>query len=240
MDGSIDPQALGKSLEALRGLVRDGGELRDAVVEVTEAVAVLFAVDGAGVMLVDDARALRYVAATDEAATALEEGQEELGHGPCVDSLIHDRLITTPDIQDDERWPGLGERVASAGVRAVLGVPVKLAGGPVGSLNVYRHETYHWDDTECAALEAFAGVVNSLMRTALQAHERSAVVAQLQHALDSRVQIERAVGLIMGRDAIDAVDAFDRLRREARSRRVKVVTVAAELLEGAAADAVGR
>jgi GAF domain-containing protein len=235
--GSIDPQALGKSLDALHRIVSGGDELGSAVTDVTDAVAGLFRIGGAGLMLIDDGQVLRYVAATDSPSTALEEAQEELGHGPCVDALVHDRLVTTADIIADDRWPGLGERVAPAGVRAVLGVPVTLAGGPVGSLNVYRGEPHEWDDTECAALRAFAGVVDTLMRTALQAHEQSAVAAQLQHALDSRVQIERAVGLLMGRERIDAVDAFDRLRREARNRRVKVVAVAAELLDQAAADA---
>jgi GAF domain-containing protein len=238
--GSIDPQALGSSLEALRGLVRDGGELRTAVTDVTGAVAGLFGLGGAGLMLIDDTQVLRYVAASDRVSATLEAAQEELGHGPCIDSLVHNRLVTTSDIVADDRWPGLAERVAPAGVRAVLGVPVTLAGGPVGSLNVFHREPYDWDDTECAALQAFAGVVESLMRSALQAHEQSAVAAQLQHALDSRVQIERAVGLLMGRERIGAVDAFDRLRRTARNRRVKVVAVAAELLEEAAADAPGR
>jgi GAF domain-containing protein len=237
--GSIDPQALGTSLDALRGLVRDGGELRTAVTDVTDAVAGLFRLGGAGLMLVDDGQVLRYVAASDAASAALESAQEELGHGPCVDALVHDRLVTTTDLVTDERWPGLAERVSPAGARAVLGVPVTLAGGPVGSLNVYHGEPHDWDETECAALEAFGAVVESLMRSALQAHEQSAVAAQLQHALDSRVQIERAVGVLMGRERIDAVDAFDRLRRTARNRRVKVVAVAAELLEEAAADARG-
>jgi GAF domain-containing protein len=237
---SIDPQALGSSLEALRDLVHPSGELRSALTDVTEAVTGLFRVGGAGLMLVDDGQVLRYLAASNPASATLEAAQEELGHGPCVDSLVHDRLVTTSDVLTDARWPGLGERVAPVGVRAVLGVPVTLAGGPVGSLNVFRTDPYEWDESECAALEAFAGVVNSLMRSALQAHEQSTVVAQLQHALDSRVQIERAVGLILGRERIDAVDAFTRLRRDARSRRVKVVAVAAELLEEAARDAATR
>jgi GAF domain-containing protein len=235
--GFIDPQALSSSLDALRGLVRDGGELRSALTNVTDAVAGLFPVGGAGLMLIDDGQVLRYLAATDPASAALEAAQEELGHGPCVDSLVHNVLVTTSDVLTDERWPALGERLETAGVRAVLGVPVELAGGPVGSLNVYRQEPYEWDESECAALQAFAGVVNSLMGSAVQAHEQSAVVAQLQHALDSRVQIERAVGLLMGREGIDAVDAFARLRSTARNRRIKVVAVAAELLEDAAADA---
>jgi GAF domain-containing protein len=237
VEGSIDRQALDSSLDDLRALLREGGELQEAIANVTSATAALFGLAGAGVMLVDDGQVLRYIAATDAGSRALEEAQETIGHGPCVDALVHDVLVTTEDILSDERWPQLGPLVADKGVRAVLGVPIKLAGGPVGSLNVYDHEPHHWDDTQCAALRAFGGVVEGLMRSALLAHEHSEVASQLQHALDSRVQIERAVGLLMGRERLGAVDAFDKLRREARGRRVKVVLVAEELLEQAAADA---
>jgi GAF domain-containing protein len=229
---SIDANALSASLAALRSSLQSNGELSDALQHVTDAAVRLFRVDGAGMMLVDEGQVLRYVAATDRPGRTLETAQAEFGHGPCVDSVVYGQVVTTRDVRTDQRWPRLVERL-HPNVRAVLGVPLFLAGGPVGSLNAYRSEPYDWDDSERDALQAFAELLERQVDAALRGHQQGQVIDQLQHALDTRVRIERAVGFLMGRDDIDAVAAFDQLRREARSRRVKVTVVADELLDAA-------
>src|SRR3954454_14712435 len=45
---------------------------------------------------------------------------------------------------------------------------------------------------------------------------------QLQTALDSRVVIAQAKGILAGREAISPDEAFERMRRQARSRRMKL------------------
>src|SRR5262249_21796995 len=153
-------------------------------------------VDGSGLMLVDDGRALRYVAASDEPGRRLEDAQERHGVGPCVESLVNDVVVASADIATEPRWEPVASEVVPIGVRAVLGVPVHLAGGAVGSLNLYNSQVHDWDDAEVAAIGAFTGVVENVLATALLARRQSDIVAQLQHALDNRVVIDRAVGLI--------------------------------------------
>ncbi len=55
----------------------------------------VFAVTGAGLMLVDAESQLHYVAATDTAAETLERVQEEVGVGPCIDAFL-DRAARPP------------------------------------------------------------------------------------------------------------------------------------------------
>jgi GAF domain-containing protein len=219
---------------ALEGLPRsaplDG--LAAALARVTSTTRHLFAADGAGIMLVDDDDALTYVQSDDEDARRLESAQRETGQGPCVDCLVLDHIVETTDVQDDSRWPTLGPLLQGSGVRAVLGVPIRIGGGAVGSLNVYRSAVGPWDDSEVVAIRSFAGVVEDLVGSALLARSQEALAEQLQHALDHRKIIERAIGFVMARDSLDAVAAFDRLRRVARDERRKVVDVAAELLGG--------
>jgi anti-anti-sigma factor len=228
----IDPRALDESLDGLGALALGAATVEEGLERVLESTKRLFSVSGAGLMMTDTRSTLRYVVASDAPARALEAAQEELGEGPCVECLVQDRVIVCTDLATDERWPRLGPLVAPHGVRAVLGVPTRIGGTPVGSLNVYRDEPYEWDDSDVAAIAAFNGVVESLLGSAIAAHRRGRVVAQLQEALDKRIVIERAVGLLMGRHGIDAVRAFDVLRRAARSSRRTVGDVAQDVLGG--------
>jgi hypothetical protein len=58
---------------------------------------------------------------------------------------------------------------------------------------------------------------------------------QLQTALDSRVVIEQAKGVLLEREGIDPDEAFERLRRAARSKRMKLHEHASEIVNSACA-----
>jgi GAF domain-containing protein len=228
-DRFIEPVALERSLASLRERSAEDGLMR-ALEQVIAATRDLFGAAGAGLMMIDDQSALNAVAATDEAGRLLEIRQQEIGHGPCVDSLTLDQVVSTADLAVDDRWPQLLPELPDRGVRAVLGVPLHANNVAVGSLNVYRNHPGEWDTSEVTALEAYGRLVESLLATALQAHDRGQLAEQLQHALDHRVVIERAIGVVMGRENLGPVDAFNQLRRTARSSERKVADVAAELL----------
>lgn len=113
----VDPERLRRALERLG---RDGGAATndDAGLErVVMAACEVFRVDGAGVMLADDAARLVYVASTDDAARALEEAQEDTGEGPCIESYLRGQAVDTGDVLADERWPRLAARLAGSEVR---------------------------------------------------------------------------------------------------------------------------
>lgn len=57
-------------------------------------------------------------------------------------------------------------------------------------------------------------------------------VDQLQHALDSRVLIEQAKGMLAERHDEPVDVAFERLRDHARCARRRVVDVAEDVIEG--------
>jgi GAF domain-containing protein len=196
------------------------------------AMVPLFGVTGGSVLLLDAGSALRHAATTNSGADRLELAQEETGEGPCIDALVNEMVVQSRDVLADGRWRRLAERLGDGHVRAVLGMPVRVGGTAVGSLNVYVDRPYDWDDSDLEAMRAFNNVVEDGILAALLANRHEHLVDQLQEALDRRVFIERAVGLLMGRHQLDAVSAFDRLRRSARSQRRKVVDVATALLDG--------
>jgi hypothetical protein len=61
--------------------------------------------------------------------------------------------------------------------------------------------------------------------------ELQATVAQLQFALEVRVTIERAIGMLAERFSLPIYDAFEVIRSAARTSRREVRSLAEELLE---------
>ena len=226
----VDDASLDRVVGHLSRLDLDHLDLRTAFAEISGAMPPLFGGEGAGILLIDEDQVLRYVAATDTAAAVLEAAQESTGEGPCVDSLVENHVVTACDLEADGRWPHLAPLVVPNGIRAVLGVPLRLAGGPIGSLNVYRTAPYEWDASDVAAGEAFGRIVEHLVATAMVADHHAGLTAQLQRALEARVVIERAVGVLIGVDGVNASAAFERIRRAARSSRSTAAEIAARVV----------
>ncbi len=236
--GHIDQESLAATLQHLDEL-GPGAGIVETLARLNDGVVAVFGMAGAGQMYLDEAAVSRFVVASDDTARTLEVSQEELGQGPCVDALVHDRTVTVSDFTTDERWPALSEIVVPRGIVSMVGIPIRVGGGAVGSVNVYRSEAHTWDDTEVAALSAFCSLIESALANALLTERHERLIGQLQQALDNRVVIERAVGLLMGRNGYDAVAGFNELRSLARRTRRKVRDVAAELVGETTSDGPG-
>jgi len=225
----VDAAALAASLRRLNEHPQ-AHTLRASLQLVIDACVQLFSVTGSGLMVADAQGVLRYTVATDGPSKQLEDIQLEVGEGPCVLSFVRDELVATDDAGRDPRWPLVADRIGELGVRGMLGVPVRLAGIPVGSLDVYLNEPHAWDESEQRALARYGAVVEAMLETAVTADRAGELAEQLNYALDYRVPIERGVGYLMARDGIDHAEAFNRLRRAARSDRRKIGEVAEQLL----------
>jgi len=229
---SIDSDALARSVARLEGLdpadTGLDGALQLAVTETDD----LFDVDGAGLLLISEDGTLRYVAASDEPGRMLEALQEQFGEGPCVDAFLEDKPVLADDLAADPRWPSVGPLAAGHGIRAVLGVPINLREGPVGTLNVYAAAPHAWDHSDVTAIQAYTRVIASLLRAAVRAHVSGKAATQLQHALDHRSLIEQAKGVLMERRGLDQQAAFELLRSHARSTRRRLDEVARQTVQG--------
>ena len=226
---AIDTKALDASLRRLAGQ----GAVRDvvpALEDIAHACVELFDISGSGIMVADEQNVTRYVAASDGPGQRLELTESETGEGPCTTAFVDNEIVSSRDITADERWPLLADAMAGHDVCAVLGIPVRLGGVPVGTLDVYRDRAHEWSSKEQNALSRYAEVVEATLAASLKAHRAGELADQLQYALDYRVVIERGVGYLMARDRVDAVAAFNTLRNAARSSRQKIGGVAEQLL----------
>lgn len=228
----IDKDRLDDALGHLRrDFDGDRVELVDMLEKVTDSVMTLFGLSGAGLLMINRDSVVHPVLATDHQGWKLEAAQETAGEGPCIDAVLYGDLVQCEDITCDARWPDLAKEMVDSDLGGVLGVPITLGGVTVGALNVYVDRPHAWDDSDIGALRSYGHFIERMLAGALLAERSDELVQQLQDALDTRVVIERAIGLLMGRHQTDAVSAFNMLRDRARPERRKVIDVARELLD---------
>src|SRR5580704_2698631 len=93
---------------------------------------------GAGVMLMSGDIPRGSLCTTDELSHLIEELQYSLGEGPCVDAYRQDVVVTEPDLADPaaRRWFAFSPPAVAAGVRAVLGFPLRVGAVRLGALNL--------------------------------------------------------------------------------------------------------
>jgi GAF domain-containing protein len=227
----IDPTELAKSIGALGCLDPERGLAR-TLQQVTDGAKQLFRADAAGLMLVDAEGQLRWASASDQTAQILEDEQERLAQGPCAVAFSQRLPAAIRDLQQEPDWQEFTQVLVSEGISAALSVPVELDGGVIGTLDIYTGGPRDWDPSEVAALQAYAGLVASLLMAATTAQVKGRLAEQLQAALEHRWLIEQAKGVIMGREQLDAQAAFERLRRAARSSTRRLADVAKEVTAG--------
>jgi hypothetical protein len=111
--------------------------------------------------------------------------------------------------------------------------PSFVGGGPVGTLVVYVTAPKEWDDSETAALQAYAGLVASVLVAAVTARVTGRLAAQLQAAVEYRSLLERAIAFLVHREGMDAQAALEWLRTAAMSSGREVAQMADHVLGGA-------
>jgi PAS domain S-box-containing protein len=218
-----EPAAPGSSAGRILGV---------ALEEFSQAAATMFGAADAGIMLLDASGELRWLQTLSRYGSAFERAQIRLHEGPCIDAFEEGKPISTTDLSQDDRWPRM--RVLPLDqiqVRAVLSAPIDTVSGTIGTCNLLSPESKPWSESDVGAIRAYASALGTLLRVVAEAHSSSLMASQLQHALDQRVVVERAKGILMERESLNPEQAFERLRLTARSSQRRLVDVAAELIK---------
>lgn len=156
--------------------------------------------------------------------------RDELAAGPVATVAATGLPVMSPDLGADRRWRALGDLNGAPGL-ALRSVPMAVRGESVGVLTVLRRDP-GWTDAACTALAGLATIVAARIAAERALDAALALTGQLQHALDSRVVIEQAKGIVAARDSLDMPRAFDVLRRYSRTRGRKLHDVARDVVDG--------
>ncbi len=195
----------------------------------------LLAADAAAIVLADARRELQVVASSSEDAQLMEILQLRNDQGPCLDCYRSGSPVSVPDLDEAAgRWPLFVAAVAQRGTfRSVHALPLRLRGEAVGALNLFHARPGALPAEDLALGQALADVATISIMQEQAVRHREVVNEQLQTALNSRVVIEQAKGVLAQHMGQSMNAAFDRLRGYARRNNLRLSEVARELAAGA-------
>jgi GAF domain-containing protein len=210
----------------------DDFDVIDVLTVLTGRCVELLDAAAAGILLGDAAGQLRVVAASTERIGLLELFQIQNDQGPCLDCYHTGKVVMAADLTRSSPWEKFANESVSAGFPSVCAVPLRLKNVVLGCLNLFMAEPIALAETDIALAQALADVASIAMVQDQATREAAIREGQLQNALNSRVAIEQAKGMVAERGGVDMDTAFARLRSFARSSSRGLTDVAESLVAG--------
>ena len=199
----------------------------------------LLDVDAAGIMLAGPDGTLATVAASDEQTRLLELFETQNDEGPCRDCYQLGAAVVNVDLHGArERWPRFAAQAIAAGFRSANALPLRLRAEAVGSLNLFHADMRGLGSADLRVAQALADAATIGILQQRSIRNREIVAAQLQGALNSRIVIEQAKGVLAERLQIGVDDAFAVLRGAARSRNLLLSELARDVASGSVSAAL--
>jgi GAF domain-containing protein len=198
----------------------------------TRRVADLFDTGEVGLMFADDRNRLNFMAASDESARLMELFQLQYGDGPCLDAFRTARPVINVDLAAaTDMWPAFAPRAAQAGFQSVHAFPLRLRKQVIGAMGVFGSAA-ELDDADTLIVQSLAdvAVIGLLQERAIRRGE--VLTGQLQGALNSRIVIEQAKGIVAQAQGVSPDEAFKLIRNFARNRNRRLSEVAAAIVDG--------
>jgi GAF domain-containing protein len=211
----------------------DDFDVVDLLTELADRCVNLLGVSAAGVMLASPDGQLRLMASSNEAMRILELFELQADEGPCLDAFRTGQPIEHENLRAGTgRWPRFSAAALEAGFGSVFALPLRLRQATIGALNLFGVEEAPMNDSDVIVAQAFADLAAIAIIQHRAVLETQRVNQQLTGALDSRVVIEQAKGVIAERTGVDLAEAFARLRHYARNHNLRLTDVAQASIDG--------
>lgn len=221
MDGEPRESRLVSTFVTLADTLVLGFDVVDLLHTLVDSCADLLDALEAGILLADEDGELSVVASTNETSTFIDL---LLQPGPCVDSYTAGAAVSVEDVQD------LGALFAATamaqGFQSVHSFPLRLRSDVIGTLSLFRSTTGPLSVEDASVAQGLADVATIGILQERAVREQNAARVQLQAALESRVVIEQAKGVVAQLKGWDMDSAFRALRDYSRANNVLLRDVA--------------
>lgn len=212
----------------------DDYDVNEFLYQLTVRCAELVQAKAVGVLLGGAKGDLQLVSASTRDMHALELFEMQERQGPCYEAYRSGQQIEADDLETEAgRWPAFVPQALEKGFRSVHAFPLHVRDQRLGALNVFFDQPGPFSGSDILALQALADVAAIGILQQRHVQESVELADQLQTALDSRVVIEQAVGILVERRRMGTDEAFESIRGYARSHNLRLRAVAQAIVDGA-------
>ena len=209
----------------------DDYDVVDLLQSLVDACLDVLGISAAGILLADDEGELQVVASTSEASRLVELMQLGAQAGPCIECYRRGTFVSVASIASvPEEWGAFRDSATAHGFGATDAVPLRLRDTTIGALNLLREKEGPPDEFDVTAARAFADVATIGILHERTLRESELLARQLQQALQSRITIEQAKGVVAFTNGVPIDDAFQIIRAYARRHQLPLSSVAARLV----------
>jgi GAF domain-containing protein len=221
------------TLVELTDVLVDRFDVVDLLTHLTDRCVEMLDVSDAGILLADPTGRLGVIASSSESMRTLELLELQSSEGPCFQCFGTGLAVANVQLTAiDQPWPTFGPRALDAGFQSVSALPMRLRGRIIGALNLFRSGTGALSERDLVAAQALADVATISILQHRTAEEANTVNEQLSAALNSRIVIEQAKGMVAERTGLDMASSFNALRHHARSTNTRLSDLAAKVVSG--------
>lgn len=226
---------LGRVFVELADTLVDDFDAIDLLYVLCERSVELLSADAAGLILADPHGQLQLMASTTEEARILELFVLQNSEGPCLDCYATGQPVVNIDLHEVEaRWPHFRAATIEAGYRSTHALPMRLRGQMIGVLNLFCVQQVTLTEDELALGQALCDVATIGLLQERAMRQGEILAEQLQSALNSRILIEQAKGVLAERAGITVEEAFARIRSWARTHHERLLDTAQAVIDGTA------
>lgn len=220
-------QAVTGAFVRLAGSLVQGYDVVDLLTELTADCAHLLGIASAGLLLADERGVLHVLAASSERTRQLELFQVQRADGPCRDCYLDGAPVSAPDLEREAgRWPHFAPAALDAGFASVHALPMRLRDQVLGALGLFGTSPGALNADDLSLGQALADVASVAIVQDKEKSDQRSVNEQLQTALQSRIVLEQAKGVLAQQGSLQMDEAFAVLRRYARDHNLRLTAVA--------------
>lgn len=193
----------------------------------------LLSVEAGGILLADVAGNLELVASTSEEAEVVEIMVIAAGAGPCIDCYKTGSAISVPDLNNEGMaWPRFRGIALNQGFKSAHVTPLRLHGEVIGAMNLMGAAAQPMSERDVQLAQALADVATIGILHERNLHQPGVVSTQLNLALDTRILVEQAKGVLVQHHPFTMTEAFTSLRGYAKSNTMTLRAISEEVIAG--------
>ncbi|GAB3431656.1 ANTAR domain-containing protein [Flindersiella endophytica] len=208
-------------------------DLEDFLDTLAQNCAQLLGVGGAGIVLADhDGDSGRAAGSTHHLRELA--GLELAGSdGPSIDCYQSGLPVqwNALDPSHHGRWQQFVAAARKGGYQAAHALPMRYGDSQIGALTLLVEDSAGIDQRTAELGQALTDVATIAILQHRLIRQQEVLVEQLQTALDSRIVIEQAKGILAERHRISVTEAFGILRGHARRNRQKLSKIAQGVID---------